>query len=85
MEFLPLSRRRSSARNVHSGEERGGMDVFAGHRYPTRFFGVRGNLPVVMAMDTGNLPVPYKETVYLKVSIDMDTVFVSLTVGSHSI
>ena len=30
MEFLPLSRRRSSARNVHSGEERGETDVFAG-------------------------------------------------------
>ena len=31
MEFLSLSRRRSSARNVHSGEERGEMDVFAGY------------------------------------------------------
>ena len=30
MEFLPLSRRRSSARNVPSGEERGETDVFAG-------------------------------------------------------
>ena len=34
MEFLPLSRRRSSARNVPSGEERGEMDVFAGYEYP---------------------------------------------------
>ena len=31
MEFLSLSRRSSSARNVHSGEERGEMDVFAGY------------------------------------------------------
>ena len=31
MEFLPLSRRRSSARNVPSGEERGETDVFAGY------------------------------------------------------
>ena len=30
MEFPPLSRRRSSARNVPSGEERGETDVFAG-------------------------------------------------------
>ena len=30
MEFLSLSRRRSSARNVPSGEERGETDVFAG-------------------------------------------------------
>ena len=30
MEFLPLNRRRSSARNVPSGEERGATDVFAG-------------------------------------------------------
>ena len=58
MEFLPLSRRRSSARNVPSGEERGGMDVFAGHRYPTRFFGLRGNLPGLTSTRTGNLPVP---------------------------
>ena len=27
-----LSRRRSSARNVHSGEERGETDVFAGYK-----------------------------------------------------
>ena len=33
MEFLPLSRRRSSARNVPSGEERGETDVFAGYFY----------------------------------------------------
>ena len=31
MEFLPLSRRRSSARNIPSGEERGQTDVFAGY------------------------------------------------------
>ena len=31
MEFLPLSGRRSSARNVPSGEERGETDVFAGY------------------------------------------------------
>ena len=31
MEFLPLSRRRSSARNVPSDEERGETDVFAGY------------------------------------------------------
>ena len=30
MEFLPLSRRRFSERNVPSGEERGETDVFAG-------------------------------------------------------
>ena len=32
MEFLSLSRRRSSARNVPSGEERGETDVFAGYQ-----------------------------------------------------
>ena len=32
MQFLSLSRRRSSARNVPSGEERGETDVFAGLR-----------------------------------------------------
>ena len=31
MEFLSLSRRRSSSRNVPSGEERGETDVFAGY------------------------------------------------------
>ena len=31
MEFLPLSRRRSSSRNVPTGEERGETDVFAGY------------------------------------------------------
>ena len=31
MEFLSLSRRRSSARNVPSDEERGETDVFAGY------------------------------------------------------
>ena len=31
MEFLWLSRRRSSARNVPSGEKRGETDVFAGY------------------------------------------------------
>ena len=36
MEFLPLSRRRSSARDVPSGEERGDMDVFAGYIPPKR-------------------------------------------------
>ena len=34
MEFLPLSRRRSSARNVPSDEERGETDVFAGYQSP---------------------------------------------------
>ena len=33
MEFLSLSRRRSSARNVPSSEERGETDVFAGYTY----------------------------------------------------
>ena len=32
MECLSLSRRRSSAQNVPSGEERGEMDVFAGYQ-----------------------------------------------------
>ena len=32
MEFLLLSRRRSSVQNVHSGEERGETDVFAGYQ-----------------------------------------------------
>ena len=32
MEFLSLKRRRSSSRNVLSGEERGETDVFAGYR-----------------------------------------------------
>ena len=32
MEFLSLSRRRSSARNVPSDEERGETDVFAGYQ-----------------------------------------------------
>ena len=32
MEFLSLSRRRLSARNVPSGEERGETDIFAGYR-----------------------------------------------------
>ena len=31
MEFLSLIRRRSSSRNVPSGEEQGEMDVFAGY------------------------------------------------------
>ena len=31
MEFVPLNRRRSSARNVPSCEERGETDVFAGY------------------------------------------------------
>ena len=31
IEFLSLSRRRSSARNVPSGKERGETDVFAGY------------------------------------------------------
>ena len=34
MEFLPLSRKRSSARNVPSGEEQGATDVFAGYVFP---------------------------------------------------
>jgi len=38
MEFLLLSRRRSSARNVPSGEERGETDVFEG--YPEWFWKV---------------------------------------------
>ena len=33
MEFLSLSRRRSSARNVPSGEQRGETDVFAGYNW----------------------------------------------------
>ena len=33
MEFLPLSRRHSSSRNVPSSEERGEMDVFAGYMH----------------------------------------------------
>ena len=33
MEFLPLSRRHSSSRNVPSSEERGETDVFTGYRY----------------------------------------------------
>ena len=32
---MPLSRRRSSARNVPSGEERGETDVFAGYMQST--------------------------------------------------
>ena len=32
MEFLPLSRRRSSSRNVRNGEERGETDVLAGYQ-----------------------------------------------------
>ena len=35
MEFLSLSRRRSSARNVPIGEERGETDVFAGYHQTT--------------------------------------------------
>ena len=31
MEFLSLSLKRPSARNLHSGEERGETDVFAGY------------------------------------------------------
>ena len=37
MEFLLLSRRRSSARNFPSGEERGETDVFAGYLQPEGF------------------------------------------------
>ena len=37
MEFLSLSRRRSSARNVPSGEERGETDVFAGYKLKKRY------------------------------------------------
>ena len=33
MEFLPLSRRRFSSRNVPSGEEPGETDVFAGYKF----------------------------------------------------
>ena len=36
MDFLSLSRRRFSPRNVPSGEERGEMDVFAGCRNTSR-------------------------------------------------
>ena len=36
MEFLSLSHRRSSVRNVPSGEERGETDVFAGYRSTQR-------------------------------------------------
>ena len=39
MEFLPLSRRRSSARNVPSDEERGETDVFAGYYLAYMFHG----------------------------------------------
>ena len=38
MEFLSLSRRRSSARNVPSGEERGETDVFAGYLFYFQLF-----------------------------------------------
>ena len=37
MEFLSLSRTRSSARNVPSGEEQGETDVFAGYLQPEGF------------------------------------------------
>ena len=37
MEFLSLSRRRSSARNVPIGEERGETDVFAGYDFEDLF------------------------------------------------
>ena len=37
MEFLSLSRRRSSARNVPIGEERGETDVFAGYKLPVKY------------------------------------------------
>ena len=37
MEFLPLSRRRSSAQNVPSDEERGETDVFAGYKASTSY------------------------------------------------
>ena len=37
MEFLSLSRRRSSARNVPSGEERGETDVSAGYELNSGF------------------------------------------------
>ena len=37
MEFLSLSRRRSSALNVPSDEERGETGVFAGYRYQDLF------------------------------------------------
>ena len=42
MEFLSLSRRLSSSRNVLSGEERGETDVFAGY-WDGRLFEVGAN------------------------------------------
>ena len=38
MEFLPLSRKRSSGRNVPRGEEWGEMDVFAGYKIYAQLF-----------------------------------------------
>ena len=37
MKFMSLSRRRSSSRNVPSGEERGETDVFAGYKELSSF------------------------------------------------
>ena len=39
MEFMSLSRRRSFARNVPSGEERGETNVFAGYDFCDRLGG----------------------------------------------
>ena len=53
MEFLSLSRRRSSARNVPSGEERGETDVFAGcsccgcASFPGRYHDLQPTLAVL--------------------------------------
>ena len=41
MEFLPLSRRRSSPRNVPGGEERGETDVFASYELSRNYRCVR--------------------------------------------
>ena len=45
MEFLPLSRKRSSARNVSSGLERGETAVFAGYPFTFRKLFVNCNNP----------------------------------------
>ena len=45
MEFLPLSRRRSSARNVSSGVERGKTAVFAGYPFTFQKLFVNCNNP----------------------------------------
>ena len=58
MEFLSLSRRRSSARNVPGGEERGETDVFVGYldRSRGKFLGAaeRSSPGVVLTIYTNN-------------------------------